>query len=146
MNSAKVVASVGLMLICSFLWTACGGGKSTPTPPAGAPTIQTAQLPQGAVNAVYGINGQGAILSATGGTGAYTWSIASGSLPSGLSLNPQGGVISGTPTAQGSSTFTVKVTDAANMSSTASLSIYIEGVVSITPMSLPSGSAGRCLC
>ena len=142
MNLAKVVVSLGLILTFSILWTACGGSKSTPPPPAGAPTIQTAQLPQGAVNEVYGINGQGAILSATGGTGSYTWSIASGNLPAGLSLNGSRGVISGTPTAQGTSAFTVQVTDAANMSSTASLSIYIEGVVSITPMNLPSGSVG----
>jgi hypothetical protein len=38
-------------------------------------------------------------LTVTGGTGPYTWSITSGSLPSGLSLNPSTGVISGTPAA-----------------------------------------------
>ena len=56
MNLAKVVVSLGFILVISLLWTACGGGKSNVTPPAGAPTIQTAQLPQGAVNEVYGIN------------------------------------------------------------------------------------------
>jgi hypothetical protein len=38
------------------------------------------------------------------------WKVTSGSLPAGLSLNPPDGVISGTPTATGSSTFNVTVT------------------------------------
>jgi Putative Ig domain len=144
MNSSKVVVSLGVILIFSLLWTACGGSKSAPPPPPGAPTLVTAQLPPGAVNAPYLVNGNPVVLSATGGTGTYTWSITAGSLPPGLSLNAQSGVISGTPTAfqQGGYPFTVKVTDAANMSSSANLSIYIEGVVSVTPMSLPSGSPG----
>src|SRR5271165_1178793 len=85
MNSPKIVVSLGFMLILSVILTACGGSKSTPPPP-GPPTIQTLTLPQGAVNTPY-FNGIGATLSATGGTGAYTWSIASGSLPPGLTLN-----------------------------------------------------------
>jgi len=142
MNFPKVAVSLGFILIISLLWTACGGKSTPPPPPPGAPTIRTALLPQGAVNVVYGVNGQGAILSATGGTGVYTWSISTGTLPPGLSLNAQAGIISGTPTQLGNYPFTVKVTDAANMSSTANLSIYIEGVVQITPSALPSGSMG----
>jgi hypothetical protein len=48
-------------------------------------------------------------LEATGGTGTYTWAVTSGSLPVGLTL--ASGVISGTPTALGSTTFTVTATD-----------------------------------
>ena len=46
-------------------------------------------------------------------TGALpvTWSLQSGSLPTGLSLNTTSGVISGTPTTVQSSTFTVRVTN-----------------------------------
>jgi hypothetical protein len=140
MNSPKVVLSLGAILIFSVLMTACGGGGSTPKPPAGAPTIQTVILPQGAVNVAYGVGGLGAVLSATGGTGTYTWGIASGSLPPGLTLNPTTAVISGTPTALGNYNFTAQVTDSASMTATKALSIYIEGVVSITPMALPSGT------
>lgn len=50
------------------------------------------------------------MLSAAGAWGSYSWSIPAGSLPAGLNLNPQTGEISGTPTAAGSSTFTVEVT------------------------------------
>jgi hypothetical protein len=50
-------------------------------------------------------------LSATGGFGTLTWSLASGLLPAGLSLN-SGGMISGTtPATGGTFDFTVQVTD-----------------------------------
>ena len=52
-----------------------------------------------------------ASLSATGGTAPYTFSIISGSLPPGLTLNASTGAITGTPTTPGSYMFTSKVTD-----------------------------------
>lgn len=52
-----------------------------------------------------------ASLSATGGTGGGTWSVMSGSLPSGLNLNTSTGVISGTPTTPTTSTFTIGFSD-----------------------------------
>ncbi len=52
-----------------------------------------------------------AFLRATGGTLPYTWSLASGSLPAGLSLNASTGEISGTPTTADLSTFTVSISD-----------------------------------
>lgn len=54
-------------------------------------------------------------LSATGGS-SLTWSVNSGSLPAGLTLNPSSGLISGTPTQAGDSTFQVKVSDASGRS------------------------------
>lgn len=50
-------------------------------------------------------------LTANGGTPAYTWSIVSGSLPQGLSLDPVTGLITGTPENAGNSSFTVQVED-----------------------------------
>ncbi len=50
-------------------------------------------------------------VSASGGTAPYTYAVASGSLPAGLSLNPASGAITGTPAAPGASTFTVRATD-----------------------------------
>ena len=49
-------------------------------------------------------------LSTAGAWGSYSWSLSSGSLPGGLSLNPQTGVITGTPTTTATATFTVEVT------------------------------------
>jgi hypothetical protein len=49
-------------------------------------------------------------LNVSGGTGSYSWSIVSGSLPTGLSLSSTTGVISGTPSTVQTSQFTVQVT------------------------------------
>jgi hypothetical protein len=69
-------------------------------------TITTTKLKVAAVNVPYD-----ATLQANEGAPPYTWSITSGSLPAGLKLDSQYGVIYGTPTTQGSSTFTVQVAD-----------------------------------
>jgi hypothetical protein len=49
---------------------------------------------------------------ATGGTAPYTFSVVSGTLPPGLTLDEDTGVLSGTPTTAGSYSFGVQVTDA----------------------------------
>lgn len=51
-----------------------------------------------------------ATLAATGGSKRYTWSLADGALPAGLGLSARG-AISGTPTASGVATFTIRATD-----------------------------------
>jgi uncharacterized protein YjbI with pentapeptide repeats len=48
-------------------------------------------------------------LEAVGGSGVRTWSLSSGSLPAGLTLDGPSGVLSGTPSTNGTSTFTVQV-------------------------------------
>ena len=55
--------------------------------------VTTASLPSGTQGTAYMSS-----LAATGGSGVYTWSLKSGTLPAGLSLNPSTGEISGTPT------------------------------------------------
>ena len=83
-----------------------------------APTITTASLPDGEVRVAYS-----QILAANGGTGPYTWSVISGSLPAGLSLDSSTGAITGTPTADGTDNFTIKVADSVGGTATESLSI-----------------------
>lgn len=69
--------------------------------------IATDTLPEGTVGEPYT-----ATLEATGGDGGpYTWGIDSGDLPDGLELDPETGVITGTPTAAEDYTFTVVVGD-----------------------------------
>ncbi len=68
--------------------------------------ITTTSLPNGTVGAAYN-----STVQATGGTPPYTWSITVGSLPAGLLLNAATGAITGTPTATGTSNFTVHVVD-----------------------------------
>jgi hypothetical protein len=64
-------------------------------------------------------------LQASGGFKPYTWSIASGSLPAGLSLSPSTGVISGTPTSKGAYDFAVEVKDAEDTPETAEANLSI---------------------
>ena len=85
--------------------------------PDAAPSITTDTLPDGKVGEAYSQT-----LTATG-TAPITWSI-DGGLPAGLSLNADTGEISGTPTAEGTATFTVKATNSAG-SNTKELSITI---------------------
>src|ERR1019366_2289352 len=81
-------------------------------------------------------------LGASGGSPPYSWSVASGSLPAGLSL-AAGGTISGTPGTAGSSSFTLRVTDSASVSVTAALSLAINApALGITTSTLPAGTVG----
>jgi uncharacterized protein YjdB len=97
-------------------------------------TITTTTLPAGTVSSAYTQT-----LAASGGTTPYTWSIASGTLPAGLTLSAAG-VLSGTPTATGTSSFTVQVTDAAARTDTQALSVAIGTGVTITTTTLPAGT------
>jgi hypothetical protein len=96
-------------------------------------SITTTSLPSGTVGNAYTES-----LSATGGKKPYSWSIVSGSLPSGLSLDT-GGIISGTPTKAGTYNFTIKVADSSSPQQTATkvLSIVINsppsGILQVTP-------------
>lgn len=85
------------------------GGKLEGTPDGSgtitiAPTITTTSLPDGEVGTAYSQT-----LTATGDT-PITWSV-SGTLPAGLSLDAATGIISGTPTTEKTSTFTVTATN-----------------------------------
>ena len=63
-------------------------------------------------------------LNAQGGLPQYAWSLASGTLPQGMTLSGAG-VISGTPTLVGGSSFTVRATDQIGQSATQALSITV---------------------
>jgi M6 family metalloprotease-like protein len=74
-------------------------------------TLPVAVQTQTLGNAVMGAN-YADTLSAAGGIGSYTWSLAGGTLPTGMSLNATG-VISGVPRVDGSFEFSVEAVSAA---------------------------------
>jgi hypothetical protein len=71
-----------------------------------------AHMPHAAVGLSYRVD-----LSAVGGSGPYRWSLASGRIPNGLTLNPVTGDIHGVPTKTSNAPFTVRVTSSTGASS-----------------------------
>lgn len=77
--------------------------------PAAPLSITTTTLPAGTINKTY----TGGVLTPQGGVPPLTWSISSGSLPPGLTLNTSTGQITGVPTTAGAYPFTPEVQDSA---------------------------------
>jgi hypothetical protein len=79
-----------------------------------------------------------------GGTGPYTWALASGSapLPAGLSLSSSG-LLSGAPTAIGTTSFNVEVTDAGGFKDQQVLSLTVlSDLQQLTGATLPTAVVG----
>jgi hypothetical protein len=85
-----------------------------------------------------------ATLAATGGLPPYTWSVATGTLPAGLTLASDG-ILSGAPTTAGQNSFSLKVTDSETAPETATGAFTLQVSVAplkVTSSSLPSGFVG----
>ena len=132
---SSVACTSATACVASGAYSANTGQRAMVVSTVPPPAIATTALPPGVVGSPY--HGQ---VKATGGDGNYAWMLATGALPSGLTLNPSTGVISGTPTATGTSSFRVTVSDAdlvpAGWKATAELSI------AITARSSSSGGGG----
>ncbi len=105
------------------------------------PSITTTSVPDATLGAAYT-----APITATGGVPPLSWSLSSGTLPTGLALGKSttGTVnITGKATVAGVSTFTVTVTDATGASSTSpQLQIVVSSLALTTTSPLPSGTVG----
>ncbi|MHA7168516.1 RCC1 domain-containing protein [Arthrobacter bambusae] len=99
------------------------------TTPTGPLAIITTTLPAGTVGNAYRT-----YLTATGGTGPYTWN-TTGTLPAGLHLEPTTGAITGTPTNPGTTNLTVTTTDVNNTTATITTTLT-------TQPAAPSGLTG----
>ena len=102
-------------------------------------TITSGAPPPGTAQTDYSFT-----LAASGGSPPYHWS-ATG-LPAGLSLNQSTGAIAGTPSAAGSSTVSVTVTDSSQLTASAQYTLainpYIPPLQIITASPLPDGISG----
>ncbi len=119
----------------------CAGTLShTITPVCPTITIAQSALPQGTVGTAYSQT-----LTASGGIAPYnTWSLTTGTLPTGLTLNASTGVISGTPTASASpaTSITVSVNDTNGCQGTKNITLQICPVVTLSPTTLPTPTIG----
>lgn len=101
--------------------------------------VTSKALPEAAIGKPYS-----ATIGSGGGTGSFTWSITGGSLPSGLSLSPSSGSVTGTPTALGKSTFTIHLADAGppTQFTTKVLTVRVVKPLAVDTSSLPGGTVG----
>ncbi|QDS17944.1 autotransporter domain-containing protein [Xanthomonas arboricola] len=82
-------------------------------------------------------------LSASGGTAPYTYALASGTLPAGITL-ASNGTLSGTATVEGSFNLTVTATDAGSFTGNQAYTLTVAGPNLVLPAStLPAGTAGQ---
>ncbi len=101
-------------------------------------TIVTASLPGASAGTSYSQT-----LAAAGGTPPYSWSIASGTLPEGVTLDASTGLLSGIPSGSGTSDFTVRVRDSAGRQASRAYRVdTAEGLIIATAPVLPAGAAG----
>jgi hypothetical protein len=103
--------------------------------------ILTSALPDGVQRSPYDAG-----LSATGGTGQYTWSVVAGDVPPGLQVTASGSV-SGEPQTFGRFTFTVQLTDAwpgPDYVATAPITVVIAPPpILVTTAALPDGEVTK---
>ena len=86
-------------------------------------------------------------ISATGGSGGYTWSIVAGALPAGFSLTPTGtpdASLAGVTTATGAFNFTVQVTDSSAATATMACTLFVTAT-STPPSYFNQAVGGRVL-
>src|SRR5262249_33698068 len=93
------------------------------------------QLPAATLSGAYNTT-----LVASGGTTPYTWSLASGSLPTGLSLSSSG-TVSGTPSVLGSFPFAAQLKDAAAHTASSNFSINVVNPVAAVALTSPATGA-----
>jgi CSLREA domain-containing protein len=99
-------------------------------------TVNPTALSAGSLGAAYQQT-----FSALGGTAPYTFNLATGALPSGLTLNANTGELSGTPMVSGTFAFTLRATGQGGCTGSRSYVLVINcGTLTINPPSLPNGT------
>jgi hypothetical protein len=151
LSSGGIISGTPIATAASASFTVSATDSASPTPQSASQTLALHVASQlVVVNAVLADGRVGSpylqSLAATGGTGTYTWSLASGSLlPPGLTLSANG-VISGTPTTVNiiGTAFSVQVRDSGSPVQTAGakLSIRVAAPLAITTTTLAAAKFG----
>lgn len=97
--------------------------------------ISSFSLPDGRQGVAYTAG-----VSSTGGVPPCSWSVSSGQLPAGVTLNPSTGSLAGTPTGTGSFTFSLTVTDSYQPAQSAS-EVFTIDIHPAAPASLTTTTA-----
>ena len=85
----------------------------------------------------------GKTVAATGGSGMYKWSLVSGTLPSGITLNAGTGALMGTPRAAGSFAAAISVTDGEGRVATVNAALTVAPRLAIRTLRLTAAKVGR---
>lgn len=100
-------------------------------------TLAPPSLPSGTSGTPYG-----QVISASGGMASYSFAVTSGALPSGLTLDPLTGLLSGTPATAGTFGFTITASDADSCLGNRAYSLFLCPAIAVLPASAPSASIG----
>jgi hypothetical protein len=146
LTSATYVAPASISASLSVTVTATSVAQPTQTAVSQffvmqAPSIITTNLATATPTYIYNTT-----LQANGGVLPLKWSVASGTLPAGLSLNASG-TIYGIPTAGGTSNFTLKVTDSSgapggSLSTQQAFSLTVVGILTVPNATFPNATVG----
>lgn len=128
-----------------LLLAGCGGGGTSDSPTPGSPgapaglTITTLTLPAGSVGATYAPTQ----IQAANIQGQAVWSVDSGALPDGLTLDSDG-MVSGTPSTMGSFPFVARVDDEVAMDTrNFVVSVDVLGVTILSGLTVGDAWSGR---
>jgi hypothetical protein len=104
-------------------------------------TLSPSVLPTGTAGIAYSQT-----LTPSGGTAPYTFAVAAGALPAGMTLSAAG-VLAGTPSAGGAFTFTVRATDANGCFAVLTYTMTVAPAggcpaITLAPLTLPNATVG----
>ena len=141
----RAAALAAVTLVSTGCAAAPSQSAASPSP-AESPSPAASPLPLKITSAAFhsgevGIAYAAVTLNATGGVTPYSWSVAAGALPAGLSISSNG-TVSGSPRAAGTFRFTLQVADSAGVSAKLARSFAIARALKAT---LIPACAAQCL-
>jgi hypothetical protein len=130
--------------VFNFTVTATNTGSANPISASYTLAVNGGAITMGSPATVSGVVGQTASMqfTASGGVTPYTYTLLSGTLPPGLTLNAATGLITGQATAASTYTFIIQATDSASNQTSASGTIIINASASTLALPAPTAVTG----